>query len=37
MLARDGREDLARACFEGLSVRVELDMRGWADQDIFAH
>jgi ribonuclease D len=37
MLARDGREDLARACFAGLSIRVELDLRGWADQDIFAH
>ena len=37
MLARDGREELARACFEGLSTRVELDLQGWADQDIFAH
>ncbi len=37
MLARDGRSGLARACFEGLGLRVELDMRGWADQDIFAH
>ena len=37
MLARDGRTGLAQACFEGLGLRVELDMQGWADQDIFAH
>ena len=37
MLARDGRQDLARACFAGLSTRVELDLQGWADQDIFSH
>jgi ribonuclease D len=37
MLARDGRAELARACFEALAVRVELDLQGWADQDIFDH
>jgi ribonuclease D len=37
MLRREGREDLARACFEFLPVRVELDLRGWADIDPFAH
>jgi ribonuclease D len=37
MLRREGREDLARACFEFLPARVELDLRGWADIDPFAH
>ncbi len=37
MLARDGRDGLARACFEGLGLRVELDLQGWADRDIFEH
>ncbi len=37
MLARDGRTGLARACFDGLALRVELDLQGWADQDIFVH
>jgi ribonuclease D len=37
MLKREGREDLARACFEFLPVRAELDLRGWADIDPFAH
>src|SRR5262245_13151842 len=37
MLRREGREDLARACFEFLPVRAELDLRGWSDIDPFAH
>jgi ribonuclease D len=37
MLAREGRTALARACFDFLPGRVELDLAGWADQDIFAH
>jgi ribonuclease D len=37
MLAREGREGLARACFEFLPHRVRLDLEGWAEQDIFAH
>jgi ribonuclease D len=36
MLAREGRTELARACFEFLPVRAELDLAGWPD-DIFAH
>jgi len=36
-LSREGRLDLARACFDFLPVRAELDLRGWADEDIFAH
>jgi len=37
MLAREGREELAQACFEFLPHRVLLDLEGWAEQDIFAH
>jgi ribonuclease D len=36
-LAREGRDDLARACFEFLPHRAALDLAGWSDQDIFAH
>jgi ribonuclease D len=37
MLAREGRADLARRCFDFLATRVELDLSGWAEQDIFEH
>jgi ribonuclease D len=37
MLAREGRRELAAACFAFLPVRVSLDLAGWGDQDIFAH
>jgi ribonuclease D len=37
MLAREGREQLAQACFRFLPDRVRLDLAGFADQDIFAH
>jgi ribonuclease D len=37
MLAREGRADLAAACFRFLPERVRLDSAGWADQDIFSH
>ena len=37
MLAREGRDGLARACFEFLPHRALLDVRGWEDVDIFAH
>lgn len=36
-LAREGRTDLARACFDFLPWRAELDLRGWPEVDIFAH
>ena len=36
-LAREEREDLARACFRFLPMRARLDIEGWADEDIFAH
>jgi ribonuclease D len=37
MLAREGREALAQACFRFLPDRARLDLSGWADEDIFAH
>jgi ribonuclease D len=37
MLAREGRDALARACFEFLPHRAVLDVAGWEDSDIFAH
>lgn len=37
MLVREGRDHLARACFEFLPHRALLDDAGWEDQDIFAH
>ena len=36
-LAREGRAALAQACFDFLPARAELDLVGWAEQDIFAH
>jgi len=37
MLVREGRDRLARACFEFLPHRALLDVAGWEDVDIFAH
>jgi ribonuclease D len=37
MLEREGRSHLATACFAFLPVRAELDLAGWAEQDLFAH
>ncbi|MFN4185777.1 MAG: ribonuclease D [Hyphomonas sp.] len=37
MLEREGRMELARACFDFLPVRADLDLAGWPDEDIFAH
>jgi ribonuclease D len=37
MLAREGREALADACFRFLPERVRLDLAGFAGDDIFAH
>lgn len=37
MLAREGRSDLAAACFGFLPTRVELDLKGWPEIDIFEH
>jgi ribonuclease D len=37
ILLREGRAELAAACFRFLPDRVRLDLAGWSDQDIFAH
>src|SRR6202012_1083539 len=37
MLAREGRSDIAKACFSFLPVRAELGLAGWGETDIFAH
>jgi ribonuclease D len=37
MLAREGRTELAAACFAFLPHRARLDLSGWAAEDIFAH
>ena len=36
-LVREGRVELASACFDFLPHRALLDLAGWAEQDIFAH
>jgi ribonuclease D len=36
-LAREGRTELAAACFRFLPARAKLDLAGWAEEDIFAH
>ncbi|MBR1210426.1 ribonuclease D [Bradyrhizobium sp. JYMT SZCCT0180] len=37
MLAREGRTELAQACFDFLPTRARLDLGGWELEDIFAH
>jgi ribonuclease D len=37
MLDREGRTDLAQACFDFLPVRADLDLQGWDSSDIFSH
>ena len=37
LLAREGRTELAAACFRFLPDRARLDLAGWAADDIFAH
>ena len=37
MLAREGRSELAKACFAFLPVRAGMDLDGFADLDIFHH
>lgn len=36
-LEREGRTELAQACFDFLPTRARLDLAGWADHDIFSH
>jgi ribonuclease D len=37
MLVREGRTELAQACFDFLPFRAKLDLGGWEAEDIFAH
>jgi ribonuclease D len=36
-LEREGRRELAQACFDFLPYRSRLDLAGWPEEDIFAH
>lgn len=36
-LAREGRTDMAQACFDFLPMRARMDRTGWPEIDIFAH
>jgi ribonuclease D len=37
MLAREGRTEIARACFDFVPTRAALDLAGWTEEDVFAH
>jgi len=37
MLEREGRKDMAQACFDFLPTRAQLDLSGWPDVDVFSH
>jgi len=37
ILERENRASMTQACFGFLETRVDLDLKGWADLDIFAH
>lgn len=37
MLEREGRMEMAQACYDFLPMRAKLDLDGWPDTDIFAH
>ncbi|WP_127089021.1 ribonuclease D [Aquabacter cavernae] len=37
MLEREGRTEMAEACFAFLPTRAALDLKGWPEEDIFAH
>ena len=37
MLEREGRTEMAQACFGFLPMRARLDLEGWPETDIFAH
>ena len=36
-LEREGRMEMAQACFDFLPTRARLDVAGWAEHDIFSH
>ena len=37
IIEREGKQEIAKACFEFLSTRAEFDLLGWEDKDIFQH
>lgn len=37
MLEREGRAELAKACFAFIPHRVALDLGGWGEEDVFSH
>ena len=37
MLEREGRTEIAQACFDFLPMRARLDLAGWPEIDIFSH
>lgn len=37
MLEREGRMQIAQACFDFLPTRAALDLLGWPEEDVFAH
>lgn len=37
MLVREGRREIAQACFDFLPHRAALDLAGWPEVDIFSH
>ncbi len=37
MLVRENRVKLAKACFDFIKIRTDLDLQGWSEQDIFKH
>ena len=37
MLKREKRDKLAKACFDFIQFRTDLDINGWSEQDIFKH
>jgi ribonuclease D len=37
MLQREGRTEIAAACYRFLPTRARLDLEGWPDVDIFSH
>ena len=37
ILIRENRMKIANACFDFIKIRTDLDLFGWAEQDIFKH
>ena len=37
ILIRENRVKLAKSCFDFIKIRTDLDLSGWAEQDIFKH